>query len=162
MRWTGARRRIGLARQAGAIDFDAPYKRIAAEEAWTFPEIVKAQTDYLASGDAGDNPALDMTGMFAAQPELQAMLQDISERVWSSGGPSRPRPSPRGSPQAGASPTPAGHLLAPRQLRLGRGLRLERAGLDRSVGLVGRHQKPARRLPLLDQLEGARRGRFVE
>ncbi|MBC7987688.1 MAG: amidohydrolase [Sphingomonadaceae bacterium] len=76
----GIRRRVGLAPEAGEIDFDAPYNRIATEEAWTFPELVKAQLDFLDSGDAGDDPALDMAGMFAAQSELQAMLQDIGEQ----------------------------------------------------------------------------------
>jgi len=73
----GVRRRIGLAPPEGAIDRAAPYKRIATEEAWTFPALVKAQTDYLQSGDAPDDAALGMAGMFAAMPSLQAQLQDL-------------------------------------------------------------------------------------
>ena len=73
----GVRQRIGLAPPEGAIDRAAPYKRIATEEAWTFPALVKAQTDYLESGDAPDDPSLGMAGMFAAMPGLQAQLQDL-------------------------------------------------------------------------------------
>lgn len=75
----GVRRRIGMAPSAGEIRRDAPYRRIATEEAWTFPALVKAQTDYLASGDAPDDPALRMAGMFASMPGLQAQLQDLGE-----------------------------------------------------------------------------------
>ncbi len=74
----GARTRIGMAPPAGTVDRSAPYKRIATEEAWTFPELVKAQTDYLASGEAHDD-SLAMAGMFAGMPRLQHMLQDIGE-----------------------------------------------------------------------------------
>ena len=73
----GVRRRIGMAPPEGAIDRSAPYKRIATEEAWTFPALVKAQMAYLESGDAPDDPALRMAGMFAALPRLQDQLQDI-------------------------------------------------------------------------------------
>jgi len=73
----GVRRRVGLAPPEGAIDRNPPYKRIATEEAWTFSDLVKAQTDYLASGDAPDDPSLAMAGMFAAQPRLQEQLQDL-------------------------------------------------------------------------------------
>ena len=75
----GVRRRIGLAPPEGKIDFKAPYKRIATEEAWTFPELVKAQMDYLQSPDAPDDPALQMAAIFANQPELQVMLQDLGD-----------------------------------------------------------------------------------
>ena len=51
------RRRVGLAPPAGEIDRAVPYKRIATEEAWTFPGLVKAQVEYLESGDAPDDPA---------------------------------------------------------------------------------------------------------
>ena len=71
------RRRIGLAPPAGEIDRNAPYKRIATEEAWTFPALVKAQVDYLESADAPADPALRMGGMFAANQNLQRMLQDV-------------------------------------------------------------------------------------
>ncbi|OJY67210.1 MAG: hypothetical protein BGP16_16680 [Sphingobium sp. 66-54] len=63
----------------GAIDRNPPYKRIATEEAWTFPDLVKAQTDYLASGAAPDDPSLAMAGMFAAQPRLQEQLQNLGD-----------------------------------------------------------------------------------
>src|SRR4026208_1495151 len=68
--------RVGMAPRAGHIDRDAPYKRIATEEAWTFPALVKAQVDYLESADAPADPALRMGGMFAANQNLQRMLQD--------------------------------------------------------------------------------------
>lgn len=72
----GVRARIGMAPPARDIDRNAPYKRIATEEAWTFPDLVKAQTDYLASG-ASDDASLAMAGMFAAMPGVQNMLQDL-------------------------------------------------------------------------------------
>ena len=71
------RRRVGLAPPTGEIDRTVPYKRIATEEAWTFPGLVKAQVEYLESGDAPDDPALQMGGMFAANANLQRMLQDL-------------------------------------------------------------------------------------
>ena len=49
------RTRIGMAPRAGHIDRDAPYKRIATEEAWTFPALVKAQVEYFESGEAAGN-----------------------------------------------------------------------------------------------------------
>jgi len=73
------RTRVGLAPRAGHIDRDAPYKRIATEEAWTFPELVKAQVDYLESGDMPHDDSLKMAGMFANMPSLQDMLQDLGE-----------------------------------------------------------------------------------
>jgi len=75
----GVRKRIGMAPPAGEVDRDAPYKRIATEEAWTFPDLVKAQLEYLESGDAPDDASLGMAGMFASMPKLQGMLQDIGE-----------------------------------------------------------------------------------
>ncbi|MEZ5743291.1 MAG: amidohydrolase family protein [Sphingomonadaceae bacterium] len=75
----GVRARIGLAPPAREIDRDAPYKRIATEEAWTFPALVKAQTDYLASGEVHDD-SLAMAGMFAGMPGVQNMLQDLGEQ----------------------------------------------------------------------------------
>ena len=74
----GIRQRIGMAPPAGEIDPNAPYQRIATEEAWTFPELVKAQTDYLASGES-DDKSLAMAGMFASMPQLQDMLQDLGD-----------------------------------------------------------------------------------
>ncbi len=73
------RTRVGLAPPAGEIDRTAPYKRIATEEAWTFPDLVKAQTDYLGSGDAPEDDSLKMAGMFAQMPSLQGMLQDLGD-----------------------------------------------------------------------------------
>jgi predicted TIM-barrel fold metal-dependent hydrolase len=75
----GVRTRIGLAPAAGTVDKKAPYKRIATEEAWTFPELVKAQVDYMNAPDAPDDASLRMGGMFANQHKLQHMLQDIGE-----------------------------------------------------------------------------------
>jgi hypothetical protein len=75
----GARRRVGLAPPAGTVDRNAPYKRIATEEAWTFPELVKAQVDYMNAHDAPEDDSLRMAGMFGAMPKLQGMLQDIGE-----------------------------------------------------------------------------------
>jgi len=73
------RTRIGLAPPAGEIARNAPYKRIAVEEAWTFPALVKAQVEYLNSGEAPQDNSLKMAGMFARMPSLQDMLQDLGE-----------------------------------------------------------------------------------
>lgn len=73
------RTRIGLAPRAGHIDRDAPYKRIATEEAWTFPALVAAQVKYLESGAASGDDSLKMAGMFARMPSLQTMLQDLGD-----------------------------------------------------------------------------------
>jgi predicted TIM-barrel fold metal-dependent hydrolase len=73
------RTRIGLAPPEGVIDRNPPYKRIATEEAWTFPELVKAQVDYLESGDAPVDDSLKMAGMFSKMPSLQEMLQDLGD-----------------------------------------------------------------------------------
>jgi predicted TIM-barrel fold metal-dependent hydrolase len=74
------RSRIGLAPPHGVIDRSAPYKRIATEEAWTFPALVKAQIDYLDSGDAPlDDDSLKMARLFANMPSLQEMLQDLGD-----------------------------------------------------------------------------------
>jgi len=73
------RLRVGLAPRAGHILRDAPYKRIATEEAWTFPALVKAQLDYLESGEAPGDDSLKMAGMFAGMPNLQRMLQDLGD-----------------------------------------------------------------------------------
>ncbi|MCP5395410.1 MAG: amidohydrolase family protein [Sphingomonadaceae bacterium] len=74
----GPRDRVGMAPRAGHIDRDAPYQRIATEEAWTFPDLVKAQVDYLESGESNDD-SLRMAGMFGSMPKLQGMLQDLGE-----------------------------------------------------------------------------------
>jgi predicted TIM-barrel fold metal-dependent hydrolase len=73
------RTRVGLAPRAGFVDRDAPYKRIATEEAWTFPALVKAQVAYLESGDAPADDSLKMAGMFSKMPSLQEMLQDVGD-----------------------------------------------------------------------------------
>ena len=73
------RSRIGLAPPSGAIDRAAPYQRIATEEAWTFADLVKAQTDYLKTPEGQKDDSLAMAGMFAAMPRVQSMLQDIGE-----------------------------------------------------------------------------------
>ncbi len=73
------RTRIGMAPRAGHVDRSAPYKRIATEEAWTFPALVKAQLDYFNSGDAPADDSLRMGVMFNNMPSLQEMLQDLGE-----------------------------------------------------------------------------------
>jgi predicted TIM-barrel fold metal-dependent hydrolase len=76
----GVRRRVGLAPEAGRIDPYPPYRRIATEEAWSFPELVESQVRLLKRPNPPDDPALRMAGMFAAMPELQAMLFDLGEQ----------------------------------------------------------------------------------
>ena len=71
------RTRVGLAPRAGHIDRHAPYRRIATEEAWTFPALVKAQVEYAESGAAKDDASLRMAAMFSKMPSLQAMMQDL-------------------------------------------------------------------------------------
>ena len=56
----GSRLRVGLAPPAGEIDRNAPYLRIATEEAWTFPELVEAQLARLNGPNPPDDPALRM------------------------------------------------------------------------------------------------------
>jgi len=73
------RTRIGLAPRAGHIDRTPFYKRIACEEAWTFPALVEAQMDYLGSGAAAGDDSLRMAGLFARMPSLQEMLQDLGD-----------------------------------------------------------------------------------
>lgn len=73
------RTRVGLAPPAGEVLRNAPYQRIACEEAWTFPALVKAQMDYLESGAASHDDSLKMAGLFARMPSLQDMLQDLGD-----------------------------------------------------------------------------------
>ncbi len=73
------RTRVGLAPRAGHIDRDAPYRRIATEEAWTFPALVKAQVEYWDSGAASNDDSLRMGAMFSKMPSLQEMLQDLGD-----------------------------------------------------------------------------------
>ena len=65
------RTRVGLAPRAGFIDRNTAYKRIATEEAWTFPALVKAHVEYLESGEAPKDDSLKMAGMFSRIPSLQ-------------------------------------------------------------------------------------------
>src|SRR4029453_1468257 len=71
------RRRVGLAPPAGDISRHPPSKRIATGEAGALLALVKVQVDYLQSGDAPDDYALQMGGMFARNENLQRMLQDL-------------------------------------------------------------------------------------
>ena len=72
------RRRIGLAPRAGEIDRNAPYKRIATEEAWTFRAGQGASR--LPGKCRMRWPILHCAwGMFAANQNLQRMLQDVGE-----------------------------------------------------------------------------------
>ncbi|MBC2778589.1 amidohydrolase family protein [Parasphingopyxis marina] len=73
------RKRVGMAPSPGEIDRNPPYKRIATEEAWTFPDLVKAQVAYAESADAPDDPSLRMGTMFAGNAPLQEMLQDLGD-----------------------------------------------------------------------------------
>jgi predicted TIM-barrel fold metal-dependent hydrolase len=73
------RTRVGLAPRAGHVDRSAPYKRIATEEAWTFPALVKAQVEYFESGEAEGDDSLRMAAIFSKMPSLQAMMQDLGE-----------------------------------------------------------------------------------
>jgi len=69
----------GLAPEPRAVDRNAPYKRIATEEAWNIPEIVEAQLALLATPNAPDDTSLRMAGMFARHKALQDQLFDIGE-----------------------------------------------------------------------------------
>jgi 5-carboxyvanillate decarboxylase len=75
----GVRRRIGLAPQAGDVDRNAPYKRIATEEAWSMPELVEAQVRAFNTPDGAKDSSLAMANMFSGMPHLQNMLFDIGE-----------------------------------------------------------------------------------
>jgi len=61
------------------IDRNAPYLRIATEEAWSIPEIPRAQLDLLNSACPPDDSALRMGAMFAGIPAIQQQLCDIGE-----------------------------------------------------------------------------------
>jgi predicted TIM-barrel fold metal-dependent hydrolase len=62
------------------IDRNAPYKRIATEEAWSIPEIPAAQLSLLRSSCPPDDASLRMAGMFAGLPQIQEDLCEIGER----------------------------------------------------------------------------------
>ena len=70
----------GLAPLVRAIDRQAPYQRIATEEAWNIPEVLEAQVRLLQSDHAPDDSSLRMAGMFSKLPELQAQLMDLGPR----------------------------------------------------------------------------------
>jgi len=67
----------GLAPPPRPFDRNPPYKRIATEEAWNIPEILRAQVKLLNSPNAPDDTSLRMAGMFADRAELQQRLMDI-------------------------------------------------------------------------------------
>ncbi len=62
------------------IDRNAPYKRIATEEAWSIPEIPAAQLDLLNSSCPPDDTSLRMAAMFAGIGRIQEDLCDVGER----------------------------------------------------------------------------------
>jgi predicted TIM-barrel fold metal-dependent hydrolase len=70
---------LGLAPVHRAIDRNAPYKRIATEEAWNIPEILAAQVRLLESPTAPDDTSLRMAGMFSKLTALQDQLMDIGD-----------------------------------------------------------------------------------
>ena len=70
----------GLTPVPRAIDRNAPYKRIATEEAWNIPEVLEAQVRLLASPNAPDDSSLRMAGMFSKLTTLQDQLMDIGEQ----------------------------------------------------------------------------------
>jgi predicted TIM-barrel fold metal-dependent hydrolase len=71
---------LGLTPAPRAIDRNAPYKRIATEEAWNIPEVLAAQVRLLASPNAPDDTSLRMAGMFSKLPALQDQLMNIGEQ----------------------------------------------------------------------------------
>jgi 5-carboxyvanillate decarboxylase len=62
------------------IDRNAPYKRIATEEAWSIPEIPAAQLSLLRSSCPPDDASLRMAAMFAGLPQIQEDLCEIGDR----------------------------------------------------------------------------------
>ena len=70
----------GLAPKPRAIDRNAPYKRIATEEAWNIPEVLEAQVRLLERPNAPDDSSLRMAGMFSKLPALQDQLMNIGEQ----------------------------------------------------------------------------------
>src|SRR5665213_1983351 len=70
---------LGLTPVHRAIDRNAPYKRIATEEAWNIPEILDAQVRLLQSPTAPDDTSLRMAGMFSKLTALQDQLMDIGD-----------------------------------------------------------------------------------
>jgi predicted TIM-barrel fold metal-dependent hydrolase len=70
----------GLAPAPREINRNAPYKRIATEEAWNIPEILAAQVRLLESPNAPNDTSLRMAGMFSKLPAIQEQLMDIGAR----------------------------------------------------------------------------------
>ena len=70
----------GLTPPPRAIDRNAPYKRIATEEAWNIPEILEAQVRLLESPNAPNDSSLRMAGMFSKLTALQDQLMNIGEK----------------------------------------------------------------------------------
>jgi predicted TIM-barrel fold metal-dependent hydrolase len=70
----------GLAPPHRAIDRNAPYKRIATEEAWNIPEVLAAQVRLLNGPNPPDDPSLRMAGMFSTMPKLQEQLMEVGEK----------------------------------------------------------------------------------
>ncbi|HEY6456912.1 MAG TPA: amidohydrolase family protein [Steroidobacteraceae bacterium] len=68
---------LGLTPPHRAIDRQAPYRRIATEEAWNIPEILAAQVRLLESPNAPDDTSLRMAGMFSKLTGLQEQLMEI-------------------------------------------------------------------------------------
>ncbi|MGZ8283924.1 MAG: amidohydrolase family protein [Allosphingosinicella sp.] len=61
---------------------DAPYLRIATEEAWSIPEIPQAQLKLLEGVDPPDDSSLRMGAMFAGLEQLQHELCEVGpERI---------------------------------------------------------------------------------
>ncbi len=71
------RREGGLAPAFASVDRNAPYRRIATEEAWTFQELVNAQIRLFEAGAPADDPSLNMAVKFSRLPALQAELMDL-------------------------------------------------------------------------------------
>lgn len=71
------RRAGGLAPPPRIVDRDAPYRRIATEEAWCFQELIDAQVRLFESGRAPEDPSLQMAVRFSQLGALQAQLLDL-------------------------------------------------------------------------------------
>ena len=124
------RTRVGLAPRAGHVDREAPYKRIATEEAWTFPALVKAQVDYLESGAAAGDDSLKMAGMFAKMPSLAGDAAGPRRSAHRPHGRIRHRPAIAAAHRARR----AGGEARRRHAACARGQRHRRRGLPQSPG----------------------------
>jgi hypothetical protein len=81
----------GLTPPERAIDRNAPYKRIATEEAWNIPEILEAQVRLLESPAAPNDTSLRMAGMFSKLTSLQEQLMNIGAQRLAAHGRARHR-----------------------------------------------------------------------